>query len=102
MLKSYIADNLIRWEQKKAPPTQLSISITNTCNLGCLSCWQRDRSHQSGIKMFSAEMPDQNILDIIKEASDFGVRCIEITGGGEPLARRNLVLQVVKEIKKKA
>lgn len=102
MLKKLIAENLYKWEKNDfVPPTQISITPTNLCNLRCQSCWQRDELSYSNYYSRSVEISEQKLCSIIKEASELGVQCVELTGGGEPLARRNTTIQLIKEIKNK-
>lgn len=102
MLKKHITDNVYQWATHlSAPPTQISISPTNSCNLKCQSCWQRDQAYQSlKASQKPVEMSDQRLLGLIDEAGKLGVKCIEITGAGEPLVRRNTFIKLVKAIKK--
>lgn len=103
MLKALIAENLYKWEvQSLAPPAQVSITPTNSCNLKCRSCWQRDREGHSGAPNNPAEIPDQKLCDIVRQASELGVRCVELTGGGEPLVRKSAAAQIIKEIKNRS
>lgn len=103
MLKALIAENLYKWEtQSLAPPAQISITPTNFCNLKCHSCWQRDGAHHSKSPSNPTEIPEQKLCDIIRQASELGVRCVELTGGGEPLARKSATAQLIKEIKNRS
>lgn len=102
MLKKIIAENLKKWEKQSfAAPTQISITPTNLCNLKCLSCWQREQTSHSAYNN-PAELPEQKLYDIINEAGEIGVRCVELTGGGEPLVRKDTVLKLIKKIKDKS
>jgi MoaA/NifB/PqqE/SkfB family radical SAM enzyme/glycosyltransferase involved in cell wall biosynthesis len=103
MLKKLIAENLYNWEKNTfAPPIQISITPTNFCNLKCHSCWQRDEAYQSNTHNKPAEIPEQKLCQIVREASELGVRCVELTGGGEPLARKSVTMQLIKEIKNRS
>lgn len=100
MLENIIAENLCRWiNDSKAAPVQLSISPTNICNLKCQSCWQRDYDKNSRAGKEPKELPKEKLFDVIRQAKGLGIRCIEITGGGEPLARKDTFF-LMKEIKK--
>lgn len=101
MLKKLIAENLYKWQkQALASPTQISITPTNLCNLKCQSCWQRDLSYSLNSNNKAAEISEQKLCDIVKEAGELGVRCIELTGGGEPFARKSTTVMLIKQIKK--
>lgn len=103
MLKRTIAENLYRWEEDSfAPPAQISITPTNLCNLKCQSCWQRDKANHSNSHNKPMEIPEEKLYSIIREASELGVRCVELTGGGEPLVRKTATIQLIREIKNKS
>lgn len=103
MLKKLIAENLYKWEKQSfAPPAQISITPTNSCNLKCRSCWRRDELYEPNSHDLKTEMPEQKLHDIIREASELGVRCVELTGGGEPLASKAVTAQLIKEIKNRS
>jgi MoaA/NifB/PqqE/SkfB family radical SAM enzyme len=81
---------------EKAPPYTLDINPTDKCNLKCIHCWQRAfEKIDSGY-----ELPDNKLLEIVKEAIKFGVEEFEITGGGEPLMKKELTLKIMEMIKK--
>lgn len=99
MLKILIAENLHNWEKGfLAPPTQISITPTNLCNLKCQSCWQRDNDNADNNRK-PVEISEEKLCQVVKEAGDLGVRCIELTGGGEPLVRNKASIRLIKEIK---
>lgn len=94
-----VADYLMKWGKEDCQgPFTISITPTDRCNLGCLSCWRNtpdlDRAN------LNKEMTDKQLLRIIDEAAEIGVREIEISGGGEPLVRKGPLLEMVKRIKK--
>ena len=89
---------LIEWARgNKSPPYSIDINPTDKCNLKCLSCWQR--SEKFKVIDSSYELSDNKLLSIVKEALDFGVEEFEITGGGEPLMRKEITLKMMKIIK---
>ncbi len=103
MLKKLIAENLYKWEKESlAPPTQISITPTNLCNLKCRSCWKRDEAVDSILHKKPAEIPGEKLLSVIAEAKELGVKCVELTGGGEPLVRKAVTAQLIKEIKNRS
>lgn len=102
-LQKIIVENLYRWiKDGSAPPSQISICPTDLCNLKCQSCWQRRDSfqHYSDQDKRKMEVSDQRLLYLISEAHALGVQAVEITGGGEPLMRRDAIAGLVKKIKK--
>lgn len=88
---------LIKWSNgNRAPPYTLDINPTDKCNLKCIHCWQRVFKNIDS----SYELSDEELIRVVKEAINFGVNEFEITGGGEPLIRKALLLKIIKIIKK--
>ncbi|MFB6088229.1 MAG: radical SAM/SPASM domain-containing protein [Candidatus Aenigmatarchaeota archaeon] len=94
MINKKIIDNLKKWERGKTGPFRIQLNPTNRCNLECRFCWQRTEE-----KIDYTEVSDQRYLDLIEEAGALNVREIEITGGGEPLMRKDLVFKLMEKIK---
>jgi cyclic pyranopterin phosphate synthase len=69
----------------------LRISVTENCNFSCFYC------HREGCPDSSREMTPDEIGDIIRIVSGFGVEKIKITGG-EPLLRDDIVDVVAASI----
>jgi MoaA/NifB/PqqE/SkfB family radical SAM enzyme len=91
-------DNLIKWSKGERPgPFKLQLNPTDRCNLKCVFCWQRDEAMVNYI----GELSEKRYLELIDEAEDLGVKHVEITGGGEPTSRKNLVLSLMEKIKEK-
>ncbi|MBS7622702.1 GTP 3',8-cyclase MoaA [Candidatus Bathyarchaeota archaeon] len=65
------------------PVENLRISLTQRCDLDCFYC------HREGHDQSYLEMEPEEILEIARVGSDFGVRKIKLTGG-EPLMRKDL------------
>jgi len=65
------------------PIENLRISLTQQCDLECFYC------HQEGHDHSRVEMTPEEILQITKIGTEFGVKKIKLTGG-EPLTRRDL------------
>ncbi|MEM2226280.1 MAG: GTP 3',8-cyclase MoaA [Candidatus Bathyarchaeia archaeon] len=76
------------------PVTGLRIALTQRCNLRCIYC------HREGERREGAEMAPEEISEIVKLASGFGIRAVKLTGG-EPLLRDDIV-EVVCKIKREA
>lgn len=68
----------------------LRISITQKCNLQCFFC------HKEGETDSNGEMVPEEIAEIVKIASEFGMKKIKLTGG-EPLLRQDIP-RIVSEI----
>lgn len=69
------------------------LSPTDYCNLSCGTCWRLKKDAK-----FS--QPSFNFLKkTIREAKGMGVEIIDLTGGGEPFIRKD-ILELMKFIKK--
>lgn len=92
-----IAKRILAWMNgNKAGPTKLQLNPTNRCNLNCRFCWLRDfDSTEANYE----EIEPKRYLEIIEEASEMGVKSVEITGGGEPLCRKD-ILDIMRKVKK--
>lgn len=84
-----------RWSGSASPPPgpeRISAFLTNKCNLHCRHCWRKwadwDRSAAS-------ELPDARWLRLVDEAADMDTRHWIFLGGGEPLVRRALMMQML-------
>lgn len=80
----------------KAGPVKLQLNPTNRCNIKCKFCWLRDFDSTAANY---EEIEPQRYLEIIEEASNIGVKSVELTGGGEPLCRKD-ILDIMRKIKK--
>ena len=96
MFEREIAKRILEIEKKRVGPFTLQLNPTNRCNLRCRFCWLRDFD-EGGLNL--DEISTKRYKELIKEAYQLKVRVIEITGGGEPLMRRDL-LGLMKFIKK--
>jgi len=66
------------------PITNLRISLTPRCNLKCIYC------HREGEVKPEAELPLEQVAEILRVASKFGIRSVKFTGG-EPLLRKDII-----------
>ena len=96
MFEEEIAKRILEIERKKAGPFLLQLNPTNRCNLKCKFCWLRDFD-KGGLNL--DEISTARYKKLIKEAKQLKVKVIEITGGGEPLMRKDL-LTLMKSIKR--
>jgi radical SAM protein with 4Fe4S-binding SPASM domain len=72
----------------------LDLETSLECNLRCIYCYSRagkKRTHELEVK---------DILDVIDQAVDMGVKVISIIGGGEPLLYKGL-FEIIEYISKK-
>jgi MoaA/NifB/PqqE/SkfB family radical SAM enzyme len=91
-----IGKRLELWSKgKKAGPVRMELHPTDLCNLNCIFCW-RKKSEKAKKK----ELSENELLQVVREAAKLGVKEWVISGGGEPLFRKEITLRVLKEIKK--
>lgn len=64
--------------------TSLRISVTNRCDLNCFYC------HKEGCREGDREMTADEIGEIVRVGSEFGIKKVKLTGG-EPLMRDDIV-----------
>lgn len=94
-------ERLRQWERGETPgPWELSVFPTNRCNLRCAICWQRFVEEHGKID-YSSELPDQRLIDLVDEAAELGVRYWRFIGGGEPMLRGDLVVDLCERIRAK-
>ncbi|MEG0295324.1 MAG: GTP 3',8-cyclase MoaA [Clostridium sp.] len=65
----------------------LRLSVTDSCNLRCIYCMEENAQN---FLESSNKLSDDEIIKIVKAASNLGIKKIRITGG-EPLVRPNIV-----------
>jgi len=80
---------------KPQPPVRIELHPTNRCNLKCKFCWQSTTKSNSP----ALELSNQKLISIVDEAGKLGVKEWIISGGGEPLVRKNDTLRVLERIK---
>jgi MoaA/NifB/PqqE/SkfB family radical SAM enzyme len=90
---------LLRWEQGETPgPWELTVLPTNRCNLTCKHCWLRAaEATPDGVDL--TQVPDERLLQLVEEAAALGVREWNFVGGGEPLLRGEIVLDMCRRIR---
>jgi cyclic pyranopterin phosphate synthase len=74
------------------PVTNLRVSVTQRCNLRCIYC------HAEGERGPEAELPLDDIREILRVAAGLGMRSVKFTGG-EPLLRDD-ILEIVRAVPK--
>ncbi len=90
-----LLNRLQRWERGETPgPWCVSVFPTNRCNLSCVMCWQRYFRNDT-----SGELSDARLLELVDECAALGCRDWIIQGGGEPLLRASLVMQMCERIR---
>jgi len=85
--------------ERTTPLTRLRLRLTLRCNLKCKFCIQRTFKPEEIIP--EKELGKKELLKIINEAYDLGVRFIEISGNGEPLCKEGII-DIMEAIRKKS
>jgi len=78
-------------------PVFIEFHPTNYCNLRCGFCVKRGREEMEG--HFDL-INEKRIFDLARESIEIGTRLWIISGGGEPLLRTDLTLNLMEYIKK--
>jgi len=79
---------------KKVGPVRMELHPTDSCNLNCIFCWRKKNYKPNG-----KELSENKLLQIVREAAELGVKEWIVSGGGEPLVRKETTLKILKEIK---
>jgi len=79
-------------------PTYVEIDLTNKCQFKCTHCFYRVHDLDGFDK--NKEIPLNLVLDRLREMKEYGVKAIEITGGGEPTLhpKFNTVIRAAKTL----
>ncbi len=89
--------NKMRLEREKEGihiPAFLISSITDSCNLHCKGCYARENKI-CGESTGEPILSEKNWMAIFKEAQELGIS-FHLLAGGEPLMRREVILQAAK------
>ena len=79
-------------------PVSIHLDTTNRCNQECVFCWQRSHERKGWID-YDNELSEEKLLDIVDEAADLGVVHWLLSGGGEPMLRKETTINVMEKIK---
>jgi MoaA/NifB/PqqE/SkfB family radical SAM enzyme len=86
---------LIKWtNEEKVSPLTLELNVTSRCNLKCRFCWLRSANSN-----YSKELNDEQLIRIVNEAIELEVEEFRFPGSGEPLMRKEILLELMKRIK---
>jgi radical SAM protein with 4Fe4S-binding SPASM domain len=85
------------YNNKNVGPYTLDLKLTNRCNLNCVFCPTKSMLDD----LSKEEISEKDYCRLIQEASELGVKEVYIGGGGEPLMRKRLLLNLMDLIKKK-
>lgn len=92
-------DRLQRWRRgEEGPPLKLELFLTHRCNMGCIHCTNSASTKSEELRQL--ELDSKTWLRVVREGLDLGVRRWRIVGGGEPLLRKDLVMEISRLIKK--
>jgi len=70
-------------------PLHIRIKPTNVCNHNCWYCAYKSDDLQLGQDMVEKDfIPEDKMMEILKDSSDMGVKAITFSGGGEPFTYR--------------
>ena len=72
-------------EGEKLGPFKLMLSPTDHCNLRCRTCWRLEKSGRYD------EMSGEEMKRIMREAREIGTKVLDLTGGGEPFLRKDMI-----------
>jgi MoaA/NifB/PqqE/SkfB family radical SAM enzyme len=90
-------NRLLQWNAGERPgPWSVTIFPTNKCNLPCEHCWLRWGTYD---RTYKSEMEDARLLELVDEAAALGVRDWTIVGGGDPMVRGKVVMQMCTSIR---
>jgi len=92
-------DRIHKWNVgQRAPPYKIIIIPTNLCNLKCPYC-PNSFARSSGRFRASDELTDTQWFNVVNEALELGVKEFYVLGGGEPLLRKKMLMQIYQMIK---
>lgn len=92
-------EKLERWRDGgKASPYVIDLNPTDLCNLNCKSCWQRSSEFENLDSSY--QLSEERLKELVKQGIEMGVDKFRITGGGEPLMRKEIILELMKMIKR--
>ena len=88
-------NEIFEWikEGKETGPQILMLSPTDYCNLQCKTCWRLRKNMKFAQPSFSF------LIKMIRQAKEIRVKTIDLTGGGEPFFRKD-ILKLIGEVKR--
>lgn len=90
-----------RWlSGEKLPPVRIDAELHRRCNLECVHCIRRASKTDMTEESKKIEVDSKRWLEIAEESGKMGVRAWNIAGIGEPMCKPNLLMPVMKTLKK--
>ena len=93
---------LRQWRQGGTPgPYEIILYPTNRCNLKCDICWERIYEVETDNAIYdkTRELSNERLLALVDEAAELGVQWWSFIGGGEPMIRGPLVMDMCERIR---
>jgi len=78
-------------------PYSLQLNPTMACDLNCVFCRRQDRLREYYQR--AREIETCRYLRMVRDALDLGVKVVVVKGGGEPLLRKSLLLELAPLVK---
>lgn len=79
--------------------TYLCAWITKLCPAKCLNCFFKSNMQRDTVLPERSQFSDYGLERLIKFVNDSNNSYIQLSGGGEPMIRRDAVLEIVKRVK---
>lgn len=94
-MEKKLANRIQKWMNgKECDPEKIQIYPTNICGLNCIFCAQRNENYG-----YENELSKERWMKLIEEIGGMEVNRVLISGGGEPLARTDVTLDMMEKIK---
>lgn len=84
---------------KKKGPIRIDAEITRQCNSNCIFCARRASKIDLNEKSRRLEMSKERWVELAKESATLGVREWNISGLGEPMMRKDILLPLTRVLK---
>lgn len=91
------AERILQWKRGETPgPWRMFVFPTYVCNLRCGYC---GLSHVPDPPELHNNLSDERLLRLVDEGAELDVRNWYIGGGGEPMVRHKVVMEMLKKIR---
>lgn len=90
-------DNLNSWRKGVGVgPYKITLFLTDNCNLKCRACSLTPLVNRDSQQY---ELSEEKLVSLVDEGRSIGVKQWDFGGGGEPLMRRDVFLEIALKIK---